>query len=262
MNEKNIYVRMNNVLEKIGRVKKNLNVGVGRSQYKAVGEADVLAAVKPAEVEEGIYSYPAQRRIIDEQRLTTAGTDYNGNPKETITSYIRIETLYRFINVDKPEEYVEVTAYGDGVDSNDKAPGKAMTYADKYAIMKAYKIETGDDPDASSPTHGQYAELDKLGVRLEDVAKRYKTSVDKLTREQLEKEIEASKKTQLPTYADQSVIKSYIEGRFADPWKADATKVQRMAADLGYASFKYVLLKDEEKVCMAIKSYVESKEAP
>ncbi|MBR3243048.1 MAG: ERF family protein, partial [Parasporobacterium sp.] len=37
--------------------------------------------------------------------------------------------------------------YGDGVDSQDKAPGKAMTYGDKYALLKAYKIITGDDPD-------------------------------------------------------------------------------------------------------------------
>ena len=43
--------------------------------------------------------------------------------------------------------------FGDGVDTQDKAPGKAMTYGDKYALLKAYKIVTGDDPDqnASEP---------------------------------------------------------------------------------------------------------------
>ena len=48
---------------------------------------------------------------------------------------------------------MEITTYGDGVDSQDKAPGKAMTYSDKYALLKAYKIQTGDDPDqnASEP---------------------------------------------------------------------------------------------------------------
>lgn len=60
---------------------------------------------------------------------------------------MRIQTVYRFINIDKPEEFIDVTTYGDGVDAMDKAPGKAMTYADKYALMKAYKISTGDDPD-------------------------------------------------------------------------------------------------------------------
>ena len=60
---------------------------------------------------------------------------------------MRLRTVYRFVNVEKPEEYIDVPTYGDGVDTQDKAPGKAMTYGDKYALMKAYKIITGEDPD-------------------------------------------------------------------------------------------------------------------
>ena len=60
---------------------------------------------------------------------------------------MRLETVYRFVNIEKPEEYIDITTYGDGVDTQDKAPGKAMTYGDKYALMKAYKIITGEDPD-------------------------------------------------------------------------------------------------------------------
>jgi hypothetical protein len=74
-------------------------------------------------------------------------TEYNGTITRTNTLFMRVETVYRFVNIDKPEEYIETTVYGDGVDTGDKAPGKAMTYADKYALMKAYKLSTGDDPD-------------------------------------------------------------------------------------------------------------------
>ncbi len=36
-----------------------------------------------------------------------------------------------------------------------------MTYADKYALMKAYKIITGDDPDQNkSPDRVEYAQVD------------------------------------------------------------------------------------------------------
>ena len=74
----------------------------------------------------------------------------------------------RFVNVDKPEEYIDITTYGDGVDSQDKAPGKAMTYGDKYALLKAYKIITGDDPDqtASAPLNGKEQKpVQRLGAR-------------------------------------------------------------------------------------------------
>ena len=146
MKEKNIYQRMLEATQKISNVKKNLEVGLGKSQYKAVGERDVLNAVKPIEIECGIYSYPKERKVIDTNILTTT-KEYNGQTVESNQLFMRLEVTYRFVNVDNPEEYVDITTYGDGVDSQDKAPGKAMTYADKYALLKAYKIETGDDPD-------------------------------------------------------------------------------------------------------------------
>ena len=128
------------------RSAKNLIVGEGKSQYKAVGEADVLAAVKPLEAKYKVYSYPASRRVISDAVMESE-TTYKDTVKKTNKMFLRIETIYRFVNMEKPDEFVEVVTYGDGVDPQDKAPGKAMTYADKYALLKAYKIQTGDDPD-------------------------------------------------------------------------------------------------------------------
>ena len=139
----NIYEKMSAITEEITAVAKNLNVGWGKNQYKAVGEADVLAAVKPIEAKHGVYSYPVSRQIIDTSVLTSVKADGS----ETRQIFMRIEVIYRFVNVEKPEEYIDIITYGDGVDAQDKAPGKAMTYADKYALLKAYKIITGEDPD-------------------------------------------------------------------------------------------------------------------
>lgn len=139
----NIYCRMSKITADISRVAKNLEVGYGKSKYKAVGEADVLASVKPLEAQYGVYSYPVSREIIDSGVLTTKG--YDGNEKNQM--YMRIKTVYRFLCIDNPESYLDIESFADGVDSQDKACGKAMTYADKYALMKAYKIITGDDPD-------------------------------------------------------------------------------------------------------------------
>lgn len=138
----NIFKKMKEATEKIGRVAKNLEVGYGKNMYKAVGEADVLDAVKPIEAELGIYSYPYDREVIYQDMVTV-----NSGENERVNAFFRIKVVYRFVNIDNPEEYIDIVSYGDGVDSQDKAPGKAMTYADKYALLKAYKIETGDDPD-------------------------------------------------------------------------------------------------------------------
>ena len=166
--ELNIFQRMALATSEIETVSKNLAVQVSKtSSYKAVGEKDILDAVKPIENKYGIYSFPVSRRII-ESGIQERETQYGVNKQ----LFMRLEVVYRFVNIDDPEDYIEVTSYGDGIDSGDKATGKAMTYADKYALMKAYKISTGDDPDKEASTklsnkpkpmtERQYAIIEKM----------------------------------------------------------------------------------------------------
>lgn len=138
----NIYQKMSIATTRIEKVIKGLTVGEGKNAYKAVSDKDVNNAVKPIENELGIYSYPFDRKITSEER-----EEFENRYGTTVNFVIKLETTYRFINTDKPEEFIDIKTYGYGIDSQDKAPGKAMTYADKYALLKAYKIETGDDPD-------------------------------------------------------------------------------------------------------------------
>lgn len=138
----NIYEKMLNITNEIASVNKNLTVGEGKSKYKAVGEADVLKAVKELEFKHKVYSYPVNREIIESNMYTTSN---QYGEKNNIFS--RIKTTYRFVNVENPDEYIEIISYAEGIDTQDKGAGKAMTYSDKYALMKAYKIITGEDPD-------------------------------------------------------------------------------------------------------------------
>lgn len=139
----NIYQKMSLATSRIQTVAKKLKIGAGtKGEYKAVSETDVLNAVKPIEAELGIYSYPADRKVLSKERVT-----FKNKFGDVDNFVIELETTYRFLNTEKPEEYIDIKTYGDGVDSQDKSPGKAMTYADKYALLKAYKIATGDDPD-------------------------------------------------------------------------------------------------------------------
>ena len=151
----NIYEKMMLITDEVGVVEKNLKVQVTKTNsYQAVSERDILDKVKPIEKKYRVYSYPYDREIIDKDTLVKE-SEYNGNITKTNTLYMRLQTIYRFVNIDKPDEFIDIKTYGDGLDTGDKATGKAMTYADKYALMKAYKISTGDDPDKDpSPENG------------------------------------------------------------------------------------------------------------
>lgn len=142
----NIYEKLSNITTDLKAVAKNLQVGEGKYQYKAVSEIDVLNAVKPLEAKYKVYSYPCKREVIESGIIESV--NYKGELKKN--QFLRIETTYRFVNIEEPTEFIETTTYGDGIDSQDKAPGKAMTYGDKYALLKAYKIMTGDDPDVEA----------------------------------------------------------------------------------------------------------------
>ena len=151
----NIYQRMAAITADLNTVGKNLHVDTGKGKgYKAVSERDIIDNVKPLEAKYGVYSYPASRTVLESERLESE-TNYNGITGKKTTFFERVETVYRFVNIDNPDEYIETTTFAEGIDAQDKGSGKAMTYADKYALMKMYKISTGDDPDAD-PSNDEY----------------------------------------------------------------------------------------------------------
>lgn len=166
----NIFEKMNLITDEIAVVEKKLKVEINKTKsYSAVSERDILDAVKPIEYKYRVYSYPYERKVIDNDVLTKE-TEYNGQTTKTNSLYMRVETIYRFVNIDNKDEFIDIKAYGDGIDTGDKAPGKATTYADKYALMKAYKISTGDDPDKdASPEQGYKKETKKQDTNYRDL---------------------------------------------------------------------------------------------
>lgn len=154
MSDKNIYQRLSAITAELPIVAKNLFVETSKDKekgYRAVSEADILNAVKPLEIKYGVYSYPVSRELVDDEILQSE-TQYGTKT----TFFTRIKTTYRFVNLDDPADYIETVTYSEGIDSQDKGSGKGMTYGDKYALMKAYKITTGDDPDKDASIEASY----------------------------------------------------------------------------------------------------------
>lgn len=166
--ENNIFKRMAAITSELQTVAKNLDVSTGgKNSYKAVSERDILDAVKPMEDKHGVYSYPVSREIM-ESNILESESEYQGKVTKKTTFMTRIKTIYRFVNVDKPEEYIETTTFAEGIDAQDKGSGKAMTYADKYALMKAYKISTGDDPDQNGSVEQHYTKKAEAKCKCEE----------------------------------------------------------------------------------------------
>ena len=96
----NIYEKLSAITTELSTVAKNLEVGVGKSKYNAVGEADVLRAVKPLEAKYKIYSYPYSRTIIESGTIENESVDYTTKEKLIKRNlFERIEVVYRFVNI-------------------------------------------------------------------------------------------------------------------------------------------------------------------
>lgn len=143
MSEQNIYQRIQSVSNEIKNIEKNMTVGKGSYSYKAVQDIDVTLEVKEAETKYGLVSIPIKQELIKSE-IVKVMKDGGG---ESITYMDIVKMTLRIINLDKPEEFVEVESFGRGLDPGDKGFGKAATYARKYALLNAYKIATGEDPD-------------------------------------------------------------------------------------------------------------------
>jgi len=141
--KKNIYEKIQAVADAIRYVEKTKVVGTGSSAYKAVTDGDVLAKVKDAERENRIVSIPVSQELIRSEIIRTASRE--GYEKIMYADIVKMTV--EIINLDNTAEKVTVESFGRGLDAGDKGFGKASTYARKYALLNAYKIMTGDDPD-------------------------------------------------------------------------------------------------------------------
>ncbi|MCK5445676.1 MAG: ERF family protein [Rhodospirillaceae bacterium] len=104
-------------------------------QYSFVGHDAVTAALHPLFVEHG---------MVVEPHVTKWHQDGNRTS---------VDLMVTFINVDDPEDRTSIASLGFGIDNQDKGPGKAVSYAYKYALLKMFALETGDDPERDLVDH-------------------------------------------------------------------------------------------------------------
>lgn len=133
--DRNVYQRLVAVMDEVGRVAMAGTAPKEAGGYRYVRHDDVTAAVRPALVRHGVLVVP-----------TVASHERDGNMTVLVVDV-------SFVNADEPEDRVVVRHVGYGIDRQDKGPGKAMSYAVKYALLKVLSLETGDDPEAEAVDH-------------------------------------------------------------------------------------------------------------
>lgn len=138
-NEKtlNLYQRIIEIRKKVDYIQKDKAVSTGGGSYRAVTHDAVTGILRQHLNEHGVICIP--------NLVASKANDRVGDAKQ-----FRYDATYSFdfVNCDAPEEKLTIVIEAHAMDNADKAPGKALSYAKKYAVLKLFEIETGEDEES------------------------------------------------------------------------------------------------------------------
>ena len=146
---KSLAAKMLKIMAEVGYVQKEGTNAF--HNYKYAKEADVVEKVRAALINHGVFAFGS---------AVNKGTKEYLNQKNVTQFLVSVDYKMTFVDVDSGEQY-EATFPGDGADSGDKGVYKAITGAEKYALLKTFLISTGDDPEKEEPA--EKAKITKTG---------------------------------------------------------------------------------------------------
>lgn len=127
-------------IQSIGTLKPDLMKSENGNNFRAISEKAILDAIEPIIEKDGIY-YTTE--IKKSEVLISEAYGKNGK-KLIFCANVELKVIFHRAD---DSEMMSTESVGMGIDDNDKAMGKAYTYALKYALIKFFRLRFGDDPD-------------------------------------------------------------------------------------------------------------------
>lgn len=136
MTEKKLVKKLAEVMQQVKYIQKT---GYNSfHKYRYATEADVNEKVREELSARNVIMIPNVKSQNVRTHTTAKGS----------TEYIAtVEVEFTFMDGETGET-LSFSTFGEGQDAGDKGTYKAITGAQKYALMKAFMIPTGDDPEA------------------------------------------------------------------------------------------------------------------
>ena len=160
-------MRFSDIIQKVNSDKRlvpDLLKSEKGNNFRAVSESAILDVISPILESEGIfYTIDVRDYHLDIREAYGAkGKKLQFIATVSLAVYFRTETDILF----------KTDSVGMGIDDNDKAMGKAYTYALKYALLKLFRLRYGDDPDAKASDPLLLERAKEVSKKEEDLSKK------------------------------------------------------------------------------------------
>lgn len=195
-----------NLFQKIADVKANIDGFTKDAKsynYSYVSGSQVLHRIRNKMIENNLLLVPKTSEENYKQIDVTRFNKKAGREITTSEFIVEMKLTYVWINADKPEEQFEVTFYAVGQqDDVSKAHGTALTYAERYFLMKFFNIPTDEDDADAKEKQEKYSKpnVQKVGELKQDIFSfidLMKERGREITEEQVKKELNITDYTKL-----------------------------------------------------------------
>lgn len=195
-----------NLFQKIADVKANIDGFTKDAKsynYSYVSGSQVLHRIRNKMIENNLLLVPKTSEENYKQIDVTRFNKKAGREITTSEFIVEMKLTYVWINADKPEEQFEVTFYAVGQqDDVSKAHGTALTYAERYFLMKFFNIPTDEDDADAKEKQEKYSKpnVQKVGKLKQDIFSfidLMKERGREITEEQVKKELNITDYTKL-----------------------------------------------------------------
>ena len=166
------YLSFAKIIEKVSqdkRLKPDLMKAENGNNFRAISESAILEVISPILEDNCIYyTVEVKEPYLD---IREAFGSKGKKLQFIATLTVKLRFWHHWEDDAYPNEMCSTEAVGMGIDDNDKAMGKAYTYAVKYALLKLFRLRYGDDSDfeASKPLHTEKPkEEEKIKPEKED----------------------------------------------------------------------------------------------
>lgn len=135
----NLYQKIVEVRKSVGKISKDSTAGKGsKFSYQYVSESQILNRISDEMDNQNLLLFP---NIINKS-YQKEGNQY----------IVELDLMYKWINGDSPNEVLEVPYYAVGQQSDaSKALGTALTYSNRYFLLKMFNLATDEDDADNKP---------------------------------------------------------------------------------------------------------------
>jgi hypothetical protein len=157
-----------NLYQKIADVKANIDGFTKDTKgynFSYVSGSQILHRIRTKMIEHNLLLVP---NTTNEQWTTLSYKNKKGH--EVIDFVVEMDLNYKWINADKPEEQLDISYHAFGQQSDiSQAHGTALTYAERYFLMKFFNIPTDEDDADAREKQDKYSKVDPKNIKtLED----------------------------------------------------------------------------------------------